>query len=84
MIQHWFGYTAPGGPSPHDGPRRVRHACVRVRRLGVHQGAIGELQARLPGMMTLISLAISVAFVFSLAVTLGTRARTCGGSWRPS
>jgi Cu2+-exporting ATPase len=30
-----------------------------------------ELRDRLPGMMTLISLAISVAFVFSLAVTLG-------------
>jgi Cu2+-exporting ATPase len=28
-------------------------------------GAIGELKARLPGMMTLIALAISVAFVFS-------------------
>ena len=35
------------------------------------QGAIGELKARLPGMMTLISLAISVAFVFSAVVTLG-------------
>jgi Cu2+-exporting ATPase len=35
------------------------------------QGAIRELHARLPGMMTLIALAICVAFVFSLAVTLG-------------
>ena len=35
------------------------------------QGAAGELRDRLPGMMTLISLAISVAFVFSVAVTLG-------------
>jgi Cu2+-exporting ATPase len=35
------------------------------------QGAIRELRDRLPGMMTLITLAISVAFVFSLAVTLG-------------
>jgi Cu2+-exporting ATPase len=34
-------------------------------------GGIRELRDRLPGMMTLISLAISVAFVFSLAVTLG-------------
>jgi Cu2+-exporting ATPase len=31
------------------------------------QGAIGELRARLPGMMTLITLAISVAFGFSVA-----------------
>ena len=29
------------------------------------------MRDRLPGMMTLISLAISVAFVFSLAVALG-------------
>jgi Cu2+-exporting ATPase len=35
------------------------------------QGAIGELRARQPGMMTLIALAITVAFLFSLAVTLG-------------
>ena len=35
------------------------------------QGAARELKDRLPGMMTLISLAISVAFGFSLAVTLG-------------
>ncbi|HWB42744.1 MAG TPA: HAD-IC family P-type ATPase, partial [Gemmatimonadales bacterium] len=35
------------------------------------EGAARELRARLPGMMTLIALAISVAFGFSLAVTLG-------------
>ena len=35
------------------------------------QGAAREIRDRLPGMMTLISLAISVAFVFSAAVTLG-------------
>jgi len=35
------------------------------------KGAVGEIRDRLPGMMTLISLAISVAFVFSLAVTFG-------------
>jgi Cu2+-exporting ATPase len=35
------------------------------------RGAVSELRDRLPGMMTLISLAITVAFGFSLAVTLG-------------
>ena len=35
------------------------------------QGAIGEIRSRLPGMMTLIALAISVAFLFSLVVTFG-------------
>ncbi len=37
------------------------------------QGAARELQDRLPGMMTLIALAITMAFGFSLAVTLGFR-----------
>jgi Cu2+-exporting ATPase len=35
------------------------------------QGAVRELRDRLPGMMTLIALAIGVAFLFSVAVTLG-------------
>lgn len=35
------------------------------------KGALGELKARTPGMMTLISLAITVAFMYSIAVTLG-------------
>jgi Cu2+-exporting ATPase len=35
------------------------------------EGAARELRARLPGMMTLIALAIGVAFAFSVAVTLG-------------
>src|SRR5512143_679648 len=35
------------------------------------QGGVRELRDRMPGMMTLISLAISVAFVFSAAVALG-------------
>ncbi len=36
-------------------------------------GAVRELRSRLPGMMTLIALAITVAFGFSVAVTLGFR-----------
>jgi Cu2+-exporting ATPase len=35
------------------------------------KGAKAEIADRLPGMMTLISLAITVAFIYSLAVTLG-------------
>jgi Cu2+-exporting ATPase len=35
------------------------------------KSAKAELSARQPGMMTLISLAITVAFIYSLAVTLG-------------
>ncbi|MCZ7534319.1 MAG: copper-translocating P-type ATPase [Acidimicrobiia bacterium] len=35
------------------------------------KGALAELRDRQPGMMTLISVAITVSYVFSLAVTLG-------------
>ena len=38
------------------------------------KGAWGEIADRKPGMMTLISLAITVAFAFSVAVTLGFNA----------
>ncbi len=34
-------------------------------------GAVDELRARLPGMMTLVTLAISTAYVYSLAITFG-------------
>ena len=71
-IQHWFRYTAPGGAMASRWVPAVFGTLVFAYggRVFVH-GAIGELRARLPGMMTLISLAISVAFVFSLAVTFG-------------
>ncbi len=35
------------------------------------RGGVAELRSRRPGMMTLISLAISVAYLYSLAVSLG-------------
>lgn len=40
------------------------------------RGAVGELKIRQPGMMTLISLAITVAFTYSLAVTFGLPGET--------
>lgn len=49
----------------------VWNSSFRVRRLGFYRGAEGEVRGRLPGMMTLIALAITVAFAFSTAVTLG-------------
>jgi len=72
MSQHWFGYTAPGAATASRWVPAIFGTLVFGYGGWVFiQGAIGELRARLPGMMTLISLAISVAFVFSLAVTLG-------------
>jgi Cu2+-exporting ATPase len=72
MIQHWFGYEAPGGPAAARWIPAIFGTLVFAYGGWVFiEGAIGEIRDRLPGMMTLISLAISVAFVFSLAVTLG-------------
>ena len=72
MIQHWFHYQAPGGAVAARWIPAVFGAAVFGYGGRVFlTGAIGEIRDRLPGMMTLISLAISVAFLFSLAVTFG-------------
>ena len=72
MIQHWFGYEAPGGPLASRWIPAIFGTLVFGYGGWVFiKGAVGEVRDRLPGMMTLISLAISVAFVFSLAVTFG-------------
>ena len=72
MIQHWFGYQALGGPEASRWISAAFGTAVFTYGGWVFiKGAIGELADRLPGMMTLIALAISVAFGFSLAVTFG-------------
>jgi P-type Cu2+ transporter len=72
MIQHWLGYEAWGGPAASRWIPAVFGTLVFAYGGWVFiKGAIGELDDRRPGMMTLIALAITVAFVFSLAVTLG-------------
>jgi Cu2+-exporting ATPase len=72
MIQHWFGYQALGGPGASRWISPAFGTVVFIYGGWVFiKGAIGELADRLPGMMTLIALAISVAFGFSLAVTFG-------------
>src|SRR5262245_19827358 len=72
MIQHWFGYAAPGGSAASRWVPAIFGTLVfGYGGLVFVRGAVGEIRARLPGMMTLISLAISVAFMFSLAVTFG-------------
>jgi Cu2+-exporting ATPase len=72
MIQHWFGYEAWGGSTVSRWVPAVFGTLVFAYGGWVFvKGAAGELADRRPGMMTLIALAITVAFVFSLAVTLG-------------
>ena len=71
MLQAAFGYTAPHFTGSMYIPALFGTAVFLYGGLPFLRGAIGELKSRLPGMMTLISLAISVAFVFSAVVTLG-------------
>jgi Cu2+-exporting ATPase len=70
-VQMWLGYQAPAFPGS-DWIPPVLGTIVFVYGGRVFlSGARTELGDRQPGMMTLISLAIVVAFVTSLAATLG-------------
>ena len=71
MLQSAFGYTAPRFPGSTYIPALFGTAVFLYGGLPFLQGAVRELKDRLPGMMTLIALAISVAFLFSAAVTIG-------------
>ena len=71
MLQDWFNYQAPVFPGSHLIPAIFGTLVFLYGGTVFLQGAVRELSARLPGMMTLIALAISVAFIYSAAVTLG-------------
>ncbi|NIA24371.1 MAG: heavy metal translocating P-type ATPase [Gammaproteobacteria bacterium] len=71
QLQSWFGYEAIS----FSGVGWVNPVLATVLFIYAGtvflKGGIRELRARVPGMMTLISVAISVAYVYSLAVSLG-------------
>ncbi len=69
--QHWLGYTAPTFPGSALIPPVFGTAIFLYGGLVFLRAGRRELADRQPGMMTLISLAISVAFVTSWAGTLG-------------
>ena len=71
MIQHWFGYRAPTFAGSEWIPAVFGTAVYFYGGWPFLQSAAQELRHRLPGMMTLIALAISVAFGFSLAIRFG-------------
>jgi P-type Cu2+ transporter len=71
MLQQWFGYQAPAFAGSDLIPALFGTLVFFYGGWVFLQGAMRELSDRLPGMMTLISLAISVAFVYSAAMTLG-------------
>jgi Cu2+-exporting ATPase len=71
MIQEWFGYTAPDFPGS-DWIAPILGTVVFVYGGAPFlAGAIQEARDRLPGMMLLIGMAISVAYLASVATTIG-------------
>lgn len=70
-IQTWFGYSIPMLPGIEYVPAILGTIIFLYGGRVFLRGARGELADRRPGMMTLISLAIIVAFVTSWAGTLG-------------
>lgn len=70
-IQDLLGYRAPEFPGSAWLPALFSTVTFGYGGWVFVKGAVGELKARLPGMMTLIALAISVAFVFSWVVQVG-------------
>jgi P-type Cu2+ transporter len=70
-VQGWFGYTAPSFPGSRLIPAVLGTLVFIYGGLVFIRGSRRELAERKPGMMTLISLAIIVAFGTSLAATFG-------------
>jgi P-type Cu2+ transporter len=70
-IQEWFGYSVPSVPGIDYVPAILGTVVFLYGGLVFIRGAQRELADRQPGMMTLISLAIVVAFITSWAGTVG-------------
>ena len=70
-VQHWLGYRAPAFPGSKFIPAILGTIVFVYGGLVFVRGARMELAEHQPGMMTLISLAILVAFATSLAATFG-------------
>ena len=78
-LQMWLGYEIPPFPGSAYVPAILGTAVFLYGGLVFLRAARGELSDRQPGMMTLISLAILVAFTTSWAGTVATRV----GTWCP-
>ncbi len=70
-IQDWFNYTFPEFPGDSAVPPLFGAAVFLYGGWPFLSGVLPELRSRQPGMMMLISLAITVAFVASVAELLG-------------
>ena len=66
-VQHWLRFTPPSFSGSQYIPLILSTIIFFYGGLVFLKGALGELKARRPGMMTLVSMAITVAYVYSLA-----------------
>lgn len=70
MIQEWFGFTVA-----FPGDKYVLLALGTIiyiyGGMPFLKGIVGEIKAKAIGMMTLVAIAISVAYIYSVAVVLG-------------
>lgn len=69
MVQSWLHFVMPKFPGSVYVPALFGTILFFYAGTVFIRGAVAELRSRLPGMMTLISLAILAAFVYSLAST---------------
>jgi P-type Cu2+ transporter len=71
MIQDWFGYTAPSFPGEQLLAPVLGSIIFFYGGWPFLTGAVQEMRPWRPGMMLLIGMAITVAYVASLATSLG-------------
>jgi Cu2+-exporting ATPase len=71
MIQEWFDYTAPAFPGSDWIAPLLGTVIFVYGGAPFLRGAVQEVRDRQPGMMLLIGMAITVAFLASAATTLG-------------
>lgn len=70
-LQHWFGYRAPQFTGSDILVPLLSTVIFFYGGMPFLEGALHELRVRRPGMMTLIALAITTAFLYSVAITTG-------------
>lgn len=72
-VARWLHITAPSFPGSMYIPFILSSVIFFYGGWVFIKGAISELKSRLPGMMTLISLAIVTSYVYSLATVFGLK-----------
>ncbi len=71
VFQELLGYTAPRFPGSRYLPFVLGSIIYWYGGWVFLSSAVGELKNRAPGMMTLVALAISTAYLYSVAATFG-------------